>query len=183
MHKNQSDITSTVAVGPLESISTKPVRSDTLRAPVGLDSRKSDHHFSGPSSSEGSYTHNKKFLPAADSPRSNTAELSSDEEDAFFNTIDMYRKAQSRWDNDEGESENLGPFRCDMVGCGKLFVGEEHLQQHVRNIHGHQKRESSPGPTHITRSSFQLLILLARTMQNYSMTKEQARTWGTLDVV
>ena len=53
--------TPTVAVGSLEGVSSESIFSDIL----------TNHHFSGPSSSGGSNTYNKTFLPATDSLNSN----------------------------------------------------------------------------------------------------------------
>jgi hypothetical protein len=82
LHENQSNITPTVIVGPLEHASTESSLSDMMY--VDLDSSKSDHRFSEPSSSGGSNTHNKKFLPAADSQSSNDVELFNDKETALI---------------------------------------------------------------------------------------------------
>jgi hypothetical protein len=43
-----------------------------------------------------------------------------------------------------GPSSKTRMFRCDVHGCGKCFLRGEHLKRHIRSIHTHEKRSSSP---------------------------------------
>ena len=64
----------------------------------------------------------------------------------------LIKKSRGRRVPTEAETDELssGPssktrmFRCDVLGCGKCFLRGEHLKRHIRSIHTHEKRSSSP---------------------------------------